>query len=48
MEPVNQIQETLSASKYLVFYKIMKYPIPTNMEYFFFEKKININPREKL
>ncbi|MFZ2150551.1 MAG: hypothetical protein WAZ12_04450 [Candidatus Absconditicoccaceae bacterium] len=47
MESVNQIQETLSASKYLVFYKIMKYPIPTNMEYFFFEKKINKNLTNK-
>lgn len=47
MESVNQIQETLTSSKYLVFYKIMKYPIPTNMEYFFFEKKTNTHLTNK-
>lgn len=47
MESVNQIKEILWANKYLTFYKIMKYPIPTNMEYFFFEKKTNINLKNK-
>ncbi len=48
MESVNKIKNILSASEYLVFYKIMKYPIPTNMEYFFFEKKIDNNLKNKV
>ena len=48
MEPVNQIQETLLANRHLIFYKIMKYPVPSNMEYFFFEKKTNINFKKKI
>jgi hypothetical protein len=48
MESVNQIKEILSATRYLTFYKIMKYPIPINMEYFFFEKKTDIDFKTKI
>ncbi|MCF7834673.1 hypothetical protein K9M48_01265 [Candidatus Gracilibacteria bacterium] len=49
MEGIKNLQETLLANKYLLFYKIMKYPIPKNMEYFFFGKKIDqlIKPDNK-
>lgn len=43
MEWIKKLQETLIADKYLIFYKIMKYPIPKRMEYFFFDKKVNDN-----
>lgn len=46
MEWIKKLQEILIADKYLIFYKIMKYPIPKRMEYFFFDKKINDNKNE--
>jgi|GEM_PF-2625031 len=47
MESVNKIKEILLSNKYLIFYKIMKYPIPQNMEYFFFKKNIKNNIKDK-
>jgi hypothetical protein len=44
---IKDIGETLISDKYLTFYKIMKYPIPQNMEWFFFEKINDTNPNIK-
>ncbi len=44
---IKDIGDTLISNKYLNFYKVMKYPIPQNMECFFFEKKNNTNTRFK-
>jgi hypothetical protein len=47
MESVNKLKDIFLANKYLIFYKIMKYPVPKNMEYFFFGKKTTKNPNKK-
>jgi len=41
MTTSSSLKDNLEKSKYLIFYKIMNYPIPRNSEYFLFEKKLD-------
>ncbi|MEI8092547.1 MAG: hypothetical protein WCG98_10800 [bacterium] len=42
MQANEKLQTTLDQEKKLIFYKIMKYPVPRESQYFLFDEKIKI------